>query len=73
MECDTEGLYAVAAVGETDRCIVISNTTGQDLPLNLSMDGQIKECLLLDESHIYVPAEFNGTIGAASVLCLMVS
>ena len=73
LECDTEGLYAVAAVGETDKCIVIANTTEQDLPLNLSMDGQIKECLLLDESHMYIPAEFNGTIGSASVLCMMVS
>lgn len=72
LECDTEGLYAVAATGEHDKCIVIANPSANDIPLNLVMNGQIQECYLLDKDHMYTPTECPAVIRAASVLCLIV-
>lgn len=73
LDCDTEGLYAVAAAGENDKCIVISNTTDEEHALNITMDGTVKECLLLDETHMYTPVEFSGNIAPASMVCLIVA
>ena len=72
LECDTEGLYAVAAASENGKCIVVANPSAEEHALNLTMDGTVKECFLLDETHMYTPVEFSGSIAPASMVCLII-
>ena len=71
--CDDEGVYALAACRGTEGCIVLTNTSPADVPLNLVMDGAVTECRILDGEHLLSGCRLPEEIPANTVLCIRVT
>lgn len=48
-DCDTDGIYSVAAKGETGRAMMIANISGQDQNVTVNLEGG--KVYLIDEDH----------------------
>ena len=72
LELKQKGVYAVAAKDENDGCILIVNTTKEDLPIGLETNGAIYECLSIDSKHLFEKNDFNNLILSNSIICLKV-
>lgn len=49
-----DGVWAVAANGESDAAFMLSNISGKELPLDISFGGKsVVSCKLIDEEHAY--------------------
>ena len=59
VECayDGEGVYAVASKRDNDGCIVITNTSGDDIPLSLDTQWQIHKVLVTSDGKNEVEYE----------------
>lgn len=67
--CDADGVYAVAATGEKGSCLLIANTTAEEMPLSLSLGGKrVTVCKCIDETHTYTDRALPETLGGYTVL-----
>ena len=69
--CDIPGVYAAAAKGE-DGCIVIANTNQEDVPLDLTMNGTVTGCRVIDGDHNLCDIDLPDVLAAETVLCITV-
>ena len=48
---DEAGVYALAATDNKSACVLISNTSGNDLPMILNVNGKVEKCLITSEGR----------------------
>ena len=66
------GLYCSAATDGKSSKIMVVNTLENAMPLNLDISGNITDCRVLDATCNLEKCEFNGEIGAETVLLITV-
>jgi len=73
LECDTDGIYAVAARDDNgDGYLVIANTVQQDFVISYDLGRKIKECFLIDDNHSMTKIPVPAIIKANDILCIRV-
>ncbi len=70
---DMENVYTVAAVKEKKGCIMISNTTAENIKVDLLFDGKIEQCLITKEGRNDESFSFDGFLPKHSILTIEVS
>ena len=59
LSCDDPRIFAIAARGNADACVVLANPTQESVPLTLSVNADVSECLLTangdNEAHVTLP------------------
>lgn len=73
LSCDDARIYAVAAKGQNDGCIMIANPTVETVDIDICTDLTITSCKLLDGENLLSDVEFNGKIPSESVMLLVLS
>ncbi|MBQ8390919.1 MAG: hypothetical protein IJX50_00030 [Clostridia bacterium] len=58
LNCDTNGLYAVSAASDTEKAVLITNTTGSDQVIETNLEGEF-EAYLIDIDHLMTNEEIN--------------
>jgi hypothetical protein len=71
--CDDEGVYALAAYKGTEGCIVLANTSAEDVPLKLETDAAVTECRILDGERLLSGCRLPEEIPGNTVLCIRVT
>jgi len=72
LDCDTLGVYAVAAADEEDGYLVIANTLQKEVPFTLGMDREIMQCSIIDDTHMMTECEMPRVLKANDILCIKV-
>ncbi len=72
LQCDTDGVYAVAARDDKDGCILIANDTGADVPLTVQTDREIFLCNVSGDGDRLTLAPLPETLKADSFICIFV-
>ena len=69
---DIPGVYGIAAGTAEDGCIVLSNTTGDGVPLTLEVPEGVKitGCRVIEKDRIWEETEYTAYLPGESVLCL---
>jgi hypothetical protein len=68
--CDDDGVYAAAAYRGTEGCIVLANTSPEDVPLKLETDAAVTECRILDGERLLSGCRLPEEIPGNTVLCI---
>ena len=59
LSCDDPRIFAIAARDNADACVVLANPTQESVPLTLSVNADVSECLLTangdNEAHVTLP------------------
>ncbi len=72
--CDAENVYVAAASKEGRGCIMISNISGKDVPLELEIgDWQVTGCKAIDQEHTWEDSQLPGILAKDMVLCVSVA
>ncbi len=70
LEIDGEGIYGAAAKCGENACILISNPTGNDVEMNLHIDGKIEKCIITCDGKTYEEIEFSNILPKNSFVLL---
>ena len=73
VENDMEDVYAVAAVKGKKGCIMIANTTAEDIRADLVFDGKIEQCFITEEGKNDQSFPFDGILPKHSILTIEAS
>lgn len=70
VENDIENVYAAAAGKDGKGCIVIANTTAEDVKVALAFDGRIERALITEAGKNDEPFAFSDTLPKHSVISI---
>lgn len=74
VQCREEGIYAVAAAGEGEGCVMIANLSGKDIPLKLTWaqgsEAHIRQCRIISEGSTWEECPLPSLLEKDSVLCV---
>ncbi|WP_251208952.1 GH39 family glycosyl hydrolase [Acetatifactor aquisgranensis] len=74
VDCDMENVYGAAALGEERGCIMVSNISGEDVPLVLEMgDYGVTGCKVTDQERTWEECPLPGVLSKDMVLCITVA
>ena len=73
-QIEADGIYAIAARGGRRGAILISNPSEEDIPLDLSFDGEVYECKVISEGRNLSPMGYAepSVIEAGTVIVVTV-
>lgn len=69
---DEADVYAIAAANEGHACVVIANTSKDDVHLNMSFEGKVKKCLITTEEKNEEETELPNIIPKDSFLLIYI-
>ena len=72
VKCDTEKVYAVAAVNGENACVVVANPYLDDMPLELCFEGEMTKCVITCEGKIEEETEVPRVLPKNSFLIVWV-
>lgn len=74
VQCAAENIYAVAASGMGKGCVMISNISGEDVPMELELgECQVTGCRVIDGERIWEECPLPGVLAKDMVLCISVA
>lgn len=68
LECNEEGVYAIAATDEKKGCLVVANTTKENLSLQIESTAKVARCLLTANGNNDKEIKFPQELSAESIL-----
>lgn len=72
LKIDDSRLYAVAARDGESGYLLVSNPSKDDISLNLTLNGTVADCRIIDEKHTMEKSELPCEIKKESILCIAV-